>query len=180
MAARLRFNTDVMTGIVTAGAGSAYWLAASQLPSVPALGVMPGLFPTIIAGFLIGTGSLLVLRGLAQDRARPQEPSFDEAAAEELGLPAQERAVPLARRALRLGAVFAAVVFYILAVEPLGFAPTAAIASFAVALAFGASVKLALVSAVVSTFVFSLVFGTLLRVPLPPSFLSDLVGRAGF
>jgi putative tricarboxylic transport membrane protein len=65
----------------------------------------------------------------------------------------------------------ALLLLYVVAVEPLGFLPTAALVIAAAALALGASWRLMLPLAVLVPFAVHAVFAKLLRVPLPDGVL---------
>jgi putative tricarboxylic transport membrane protein len=62
-------------------------------------------------------------------------------------------------------------VFYVYAVDRIGFVPTAALMIFASALAFGARPRVALPLAALAPIAIHLIFYKLLRVPLPPGLL---------
>jgi putative tricarboxylic transport membrane protein len=61
--------------------------------------------------------------------------------------------------------------FYMLAVDRLGFALTAAAMVFTASVALGARVRLAIGMAIFAPILVHLVFSKLLRVPLPPGLL---------
>ena len=72
----------------------------------------------------------------------------------------------------------ALIVFYVLAVDRLGFVPTAAIMVMVVSLTLGARLKLAIPLAILAPIGVHLVFYKLLRVPLPRGSAADAVGLA--
>jgi putative tricarboxylic transport membrane protein len=65
----------------------------------------------------------------------------------------------------------ALLVFYVFAVDTLGFLPTAAVMVFAAALALKAPLRLALPLSLAAPVVVQLIFSKLLRVPLPAGLL---------
>ena len=140
-------------------------LAVAILVHIQAYPLIPGqkygaaLFPGVIAvGFLI-TGALLVARGVRQ------------------GLPlitlgAWLRSPTLAANFL---AICAVLVFYVVAVDALGFVLTGTTCLGALFLKFGVKPGRAIVIAVVATLVIHTLFYKLLRVPLPWGVLERFV-----
>ncbi len=146
--------SDKVTGgaLVLLGAAAAY--GGSRLPAVPGQDVGPAAFPVLIGCGLVVCG-LLVAFGVGQGFEAPEDD------AEEAPRFAGPRA--LLPPALLL--------FYVLAVDRLGFLPTAAAVVLAASLAFGARWRLAVPLAVAAPLLVHLVFYKLLRVPLPAGLL---------
>ncbi len=146
--------SDKVTGgaLVLLGAAAAY--SGSRLPAVPGQDVGPAAFPVLIGCGLVVCG-LLVAFGVGQGFEVPEDD------AEEAPRFAGPRA--LLPPALLL--------FYVLAVDRLGFLPTAVAVVLAVSLAFGARWRLAVPLAVAAPLLVHLVFYKLLRVPLPAGLL---------
>lgn len=146
--------SDRMTGgvLVVLGAAAAY--GGSRLPAVPGQDVGPAAFPMLIGGGLVLCG-LLIAFGIGQAFEAPEEDA--EGAPRFAGL-----------RALLPPALL---VFYVLAVDRLGFLPTAAAMVLATALTFGARWRLALPLAIAAPLLVHLIFYKLLRVPLPAGLL---------
>lgn len=146
--------SDRVTGgaLVLLGAAAAY--GGSRLPAVPGQDVGPAAFPMVIGGGLVLCG-LLIAFGVGHAFEVPEESAK--------GTP----------RFAGLRALLPPVllVFYVLAVERLGFLPTAGLMVLAAALAFGARLRLAVPLAIAAPLLVHLVFYKLLRVPLPPGLL---------
>ncbi len=156
----MRFN-DAVIGIVLILLGAAVIWHTRGFPAMPGQKYGPDLFPNIIAGGLIIGGALLVAIGLRS------------------GLPAV-RAGAWTRQPLLLAnffAVLAALLFYILLSDALGFLLTATLLLFGLIALFRrghapSSFAIALVAAVVIHQAFS----RLLLVPLPRGVIETLIG----
>jgi putative tricarboxylic transport membrane protein len=82
------------------------------------------------------------------------------------------------RRPQRLASfalMLAAMVFYLLASEPLGFMPTAFLIQLGLFLWFGVRPVMAVVVAIVMTIAVQYFFGSLMRVPLPRGILDSVL-----
>lgn len=160
--------SDRVTGLSVAALGAAAAYGGSRLPPVPGQQVGPNVFPVVIGLGLVACG-LLVAAGVGR--------TFEDEAEADLA------SIEGSREALAAGpppSIFqnaramlppALLVFYALAVETLGFVPTAALMIVALVLAFGGSWRLALPIAAIAPPAIHLVFYKLLRVPLPDGFL---------
>ncbi|WP_198370701.1 tripartite tricarboxylate transporter TctB family protein [Roseomonas rosulenta] len=150
--------SDRVTGTFLVLLGALAFWGGSRLPGVPGQDVGPAVFPMVIGGGLMLCGVLIAL-GIGRSF---EEPEGDPDAV----------APGLAGRLGRFAPLAAMVppallLFYVLAVERLGFLPTAAIMVLACALALGASWRLAIGLALLAPPGVHLVFYKLLRVPLP-------------
>ena len=147
--------SDRTTGafLVALGVTAAY--AGSRLPAVPGQDVGPAAFPMVIGSGLAICGVLVAL-GIGQGFEAPEQAD-----------------APHASRAFGLRALIppALLLFYVLAVDTLGFLPTAAAIVLVAALALGARPRLAVPIALVAPALVHLVFYKLLRVPLPAGLL---------
>ena len=142
---------DAVAGAALIALAIAILFHIQGYPLIPGQKYGPALFPGLIAVGFIATGSLLVVRG-----ARAGRPLF---------APGAWMRVPgLVANFL---AVCAALVFYVLAVGPLGFIPTGIVLLLALFLKFGVRSLPAIVTAVATTLVIHWLFYKLLRVPLP-------------
>jgi putative tricarboxylic transport membrane protein len=149
--------SDRVTGAFLVALGGVAAWAGSRLPAVPGQDVGPAAFPMLIGIGLAICGALIAF-GIGH--------SFE---VEETETPSQaQRWRPGALRALVPPALL---LFYVLAVERLGFLPTAAMIVLATALTFGARLRLAVPLALVAPVLVHLVFYKLLRVPLPAGLL---------
>ena len=152
--------SDRVTGAFLVVLGGAAALAGSRLPAVPGQDVGPAAFPMLIGGGLVLCGVLIAL-GIGRSFEVPEE----EGAAPAAG--------PWFRRLAGLRALVppALLLFYVFAVDLLGFLPTAALIVFTAALALGARPRLAVPIAILAPAMVHLVFYKLLRVPLPAGLL---------
>ncbi len=151
--------SDRVTGPAIALLGALAAWGGSRLPPVPGQDVGPNVFPIVIGGGMVLCGVLIAL-GIGR--------SFEEPG-EDFGA-----GMPLLRRLLfGLRALIppALLLFYVLAVERLGFLPTAFAMVGVAALAMGARPRLALPLALLAPLAIHLVFSKLLRVPLPEGLL---------
>ncbi|WP_120009581.1 tripartite tricarboxylate transporter TctB family protein [Teichococcus vastitatis] len=155
--------SDRITGLCLVALGGAAVYGATQQPGVPGQDVGPSVFPMVIGLGLIGCGALVALRVgrsfEAPDEVVPPEPGEAMAAPPRF---AEWRAFlpPLL------------LVFYMLAVDTLGFLLVAAAITLVVCLTLGARLRLALPLAVLAPIGIHAVFVRLLRVPLPDGLLT--------
>lgn len=155
----MRFN-DAVVGfalIVLAGAMIAMTFA---FPPFPGQKYGPSLFPRIIGGGIILFSLLLMLREW-RGGGRPL-----------LVLDGWARQP---RRLASFALMLAAMLFYILASEPLGFMPTAFLTQLVLFLWFGVRPVTALVVATAMTIAVQYFFGNLMRVPLPRGILDSVL-----
>lgn len=158
--------SDSITGSFVATLGALATYGGSLLPPVPGQNIGPSVFPMVIGVSLVLCG-LMIAFGIG--RSFEEEAEADLAAVE--GPPPEaERADPFLYR-LRALLPPALLLFYVYAVDRLGFVPTTAIMIFIAALAFGAKLRLALPLAILAPVGIHLIFYKLLRVPLPPGIL---------
>jgi putative tricarboxylic transport membrane protein len=157
---------DRITGSFVATLGVAAAYAGSRLPPVPGQDVGPSAFPMLIGGGLILCGLLIVL-GIGH--SFEEEAEADLAAVEGPPQNTPETASLLYR--LRALLPPGLLLFYVVAVDRLGFVPTTALIIFTAAVAFGARLRLALPLAAIASIVIHLIFYKLLRVPLPAGLL---------
>jgi putative tricarboxylic transport membrane protein len=158
--------SDRITGLFLVGLGAAAWWGGSKLPPVPGQQVGPSAFPMVVGAGLVLCGLLIALRIGAK---------FEEEAEAELAAhqdsnapPARDETWATGLRALiPPGLLF----FYVLAVDRLGFIPTAFVMVLTAAFAFGARLPVAIGVAIGGPIFVHLVFSKLLRVPLPAGLL---------
>ncbi|WP_424813103.1 tripartite tricarboxylate transporter TctB family protein [Roseococcus sp. YIM B11640] len=140
-----------------AALGAAAAWGGSRLPAVPGQDVGPAAFPMLIGFGLIICGALIAL-GIGRSFEVPEE--------------AEENSGSFASRwGLRVLAPPGLLLFYVLAVDALGFLLTGGIIVFLGAIALRASWRLALPLAIVAPLLVHLAFYKLLRVPLPDGIL---------
>lgn len=144
--------TDTLAGALTAAFGLAVIAYASTFPPMPGQPIGPGFFPIVV-----GVGLVMFGVGLAASGRRRGERFA-------VVLDDWTRKPRMVRSGL---AVVAALVFYALAVDRLGFFVTSVTLLAALFAAFGVARRRILPIAVVVTFALHYAFYTLLRVPLP-------------
>lgn len=151
---------DTTLGLLLVVAGLAIFVQARTFPALGGMTVGPDLFPSIAAIGLMGCGAIIAVQGMIRGRA---------------GRPAIAEGARIGRGGLiRLLAVPAAILFFGLALNSLGFHITAAVALFGLLVAFGIRLLPAVAVAVPITIVIHGVFYSLLRVPLPWGLLTPV------
>ncbi|WP_043360934.1 tripartite tricarboxylate transporter TctB family protein [Belnapia sp. F-4-1] len=150
----MQLSDRVTGGVLVVLGGLAAW-SGSRLPAVPGQDVGPAAFPLLIGSGLVICGALIAL-GIGRSFEAPEE---------------EVSATGSRLSGLRVLIPPALLLFYMLASEPLGFLLTGAIIVFAVAVALGARMRLAVPLAVVAPALVHLAFYKLLRVPLPDGVL---------
>jgi putative tricarboxylic transport membrane protein len=154
--------SDRVTGVFLVGLGGASAYGGWLLPPVPGQQIGPNVFPMVIGFGLMLCGALIALGvGHRFEEEAEADPTMPAAAGEE--------STPLSwGRSLLALLPPGLLLFYVVAVDRLGFALTAAAMVLATALALGARARLAIPLAIVAPIFVHLVFSKLLRVPLPP------------
>ncbi len=152
----MKFN-DAVWGALLALLGLAIVVHVQGFPRIPGQNVGPALFPGSVAAALIVCGLILVVTGLRARRASISATPWMQP-------PGWLRSPP---HVLAFVVLVASNVFYLLAVDRLGFVITAFV--YLVALIWVLRVRLALVLpvALVMTLLIHYAFYKLLRVPLP-------------
>jgi len=149
---------DAIIGALLAALGIAILVHVQGYPTIPGQKVGPALFPGVAAAGLVACGALLVRRGI-------------RSGAPMIVLAAWMRSP---RHAANFLAVVGALVFYIVAVEPLGFLPTGGLILVALFRKLGVRWAVAVPTAIVATIAVHLVFYKMMRVPLPWGLLQPL------
>lgn len=152
---------DIITGGVFALLGAFMLVYARELAPPRNLQYGAGLFPT-----LIGTGLVLVGAGIAWGGVRAG------AGARMLQLP--DASAPGSW--LRFAAIPLAILFYLLAVDTLGFLLTAAVILAFLFSAAGVSLRAGLPISLAVSLVFTVFFASLLHMPLPWGPLRSISG----
>ena len=155
--------SDRATGSFLVGLGglSAYY--GSRLPPIPGQQIGPDVFPLVVGVGLCICG-LMVACGVG----RRYEAEAEAVVTRHGGDETTHTGVAGGIRVLLPPATL---LFYVFAVEWLGFIPTAALVVLAVSLALGASLRLAIPLALLTPIAVHLIFAKLLRVPLTVGFL---------
>jgi putative tricarboxylic transport membrane protein len=150
----VQLSDRVTGGVLMALGGASAW-GGSRLPAVPGQDVGPAAFPMLIGFGLVGCGALIAF-GIGQ--------SFE--------VPEEAEAPHSWWYGLRALVPPGLLLFYMLAVEPLGFLLTAGLMVLAGATVLGAKLRLAVPIALVAPLLVHLAFYKLLRVPLPEGLLA--------
>lgn len=145
---------DAVVGAIIAVLGIAILVHVQGYPTIPGQKFGPALFPGIAAAGFVICGGLLVARGIRERRAGGRW----------LALGAWARSPQHVGNFL---AIIAALAFYILAAETLGFLITATLLLVSLFLKFGVRLALAVPVALLSAALAHLLFYKLMRVPLP-------------
>lgn len=154
----MRLHDSLLGAVLLGFAGWVWWLT-TFFPSFPGQDYGPNLFPRLLAAGIALCALMLVLRGL---RARGAALTLAQ----------------WTRDPVRLVSVLlmpGAVLFYILASEPLGFIPTAFLLLTALFLWFRTRLLVALPVAAGVSLVVHWFFAGLMRVPLPRGVMDPLL-----
>jgi putative tricarboxylic transport membrane protein len=165
--------SDRVTGAMLVGLGAASYWGGSLLPPVPGQQVGPNVFPMVIGAALIVCGVLIIIgigRTFEEDEKIVTSASGEVADSDEVDPPKGRIATFLAG-GWKVLLPPAALFFYFLASERLGFWLTAIAMVFALAWSQGAKLRHAIALAIVAPALIHLVFYKLLRVPLPQGLL---------
>ncbi|MBC8119862.1 MAG: tripartite tricarboxylate transporter TctB family protein [Burkholderiaceae bacterium] len=145
--------SDAVFGLLLLALGAAVIAVVSSYPTIPAQRVGPALFPGLIAVGLVIGALILIVRGW---RARAAVPWV--------------RFEPWVRSPRHVAGalgVIGSVIFYIIAVDWLGFFLTSLLILTTSFRLFGVALRRSIVIAAIATFVIHFAFYKLLRVPLP-------------
>ena len=150
--------SDRLSGALVVALGFITIIGGWLQPPMPGQDVGPSVFPIVVGVGLAICGACIAL-GIGH--------SFEEPEHEISGAPPRSRYYGL--RAILPPLVL---LFYVFAVETLGFLLTAAVVVLVVSVALGARPKLAIPLALIAPLGVHLVFYKLLRVPLPEGLLA--------
>jgi putative tricarboxylic transport membrane protein len=156
--------SDRFTGLFLVALGGLAAYGGSRLPPVPGQQIGPNVFPMVVGTGLVLCGALIAF-GVGKQ--------FQDEAEAELAAHSSETETkaPVWWRGLMALVPPGLLLFYVLAVDRLGFLVTAAIIVFTAATALGARLRLALPLAIGAPLFVHLIFYKLLRVPLPPGLI---------
>lgn len=151
--------SDAVFGLLLLALGAVVIAVVSSYPTIPAQRVGPSLFPGLIAVGLVIGGLILIVRGW-RVRATMPWARF-------------EPWVRSPRHVAGVLGVIGSVVFYIVAVDWLGFFLTSLLILTISFRLFGVALGRSIVIAAIATFVIHFAFYKLLRVPLPWGLLTN-------
>ena len=157
--------SDRVTGTFLVALGGITAYHGHKLPPVPGQQIGPEVFP-VVTGLCVALCGALIVLGVGARFEQEAEADLAKHGGENI---AEIERGPLYK--LRVLIPPALLVFYVLAVDRLGFIPTAAIIAFLVSVTLGARLKLAVPVALLAPVGVHLIFYKLLRVPLPDGFL---------
>jgi len=151
--------SDAVFGLLLLALGAAVIAVVSSYPTIPAQRVGPSLFPGLIGVGLVIGGLILIVRGW-RERATVPWMRF-------------EPWVRSTRHAAGVLGVIGSVIFYIAAVDWLGFFLTSLLILTINFRLFGVALGRSILIAAIATFIIHFAFYRLLRVPLPWGLLTD-------
>jgi putative tricarboxylic transport membrane protein len=162
--------SDRVTGGFIAVLGGLAAYGGSRLPPVPGQQIGPNVFPLVVGMGLVACGAMIAL---GVGRRYEEEAEADLAKiTSQIAADTGETDQPHGWwRGLLALVPPGLLLFYVLAVERIGFLPTAATIVLLTSLALGARLRLAALMAVCGPLFVNLVFLKLLRVPLPSGLL---------
>lgn len=158
--------SDRVTGLFLVALGGLAAYGGSRLPPVPGQQIGPNVFPLVVGIGLAICGGMIAL-GIGRSYEEEAEADLAKitAKADEPGQPHSWL------RGLTVLLPPGLLLFYVLAVDRLGFLPTAAVIVLGTSLALGARLRLAAAMAIAAPLFVNIVFSKLLRVPLPSGLL---------
>lgn len=152
--------SDRVTGLFFVGLGGLAAYAGSTLPPVPGQDVGPSAFPVVIGGAMALCGAMIAF-GIGH--------KFEEEAEADLAAVGMRDVEPARSPIyhLRLLVPPALLIFYVVAVDRLGFFITTATMVFVLCTLLGGRLRLAIPLMLLAPLGLALIFDKLLRVPLP-------------
>ena len=160
--------SDRVTGLFMVALGGLAAYGGSRLAPVPGQQIGPNVFPLVVGIGLAICGGMIAF-GIGR---RYEEEAEADLAKIQIATETGEADHPLSWwRGLRALVPPALLLFYVFAVERIGFLPTAAVLVLIASLALGARLRLAIPLAIGAPLFVNLVFAKLLRVPLPSGLL---------
>jgi putative tricarboxylic transport membrane protein len=160
--------SDRVTGLFMVALGGLAAYGGSRLPPVPGQQIGPNVFPLVVGVGLAICGGMIAF-GIGHRYEVEAEADLAKIQiATETGAGDHPHSW---WRGLKVLVPPALLLFYVLAVDRIGFLPTAAIVVLTTSLALGARLRLAVAMAIGAPLFVNLVFAKLLRVPLPSGLL---------
>lgn len=162
--------SDRVTGVFIAVLGGLAAYGGSRLPPVPGQQIGPNVFPLVVGLGLVACGAMIAC-GIGRSYEDEAEADLAKITSHIAAEPGQADRPHGWWRGLLALVPPALLLFYVLAVDRLGFLPTAATIVLITSLALGARLRLAIPVAIGGPLFVNLVFLKLLRVPLPSGLL---------
>ena len=162
--------SDRVTGLFMVALGGMAAYGGSRLPPVPGQQIGPNVFPLVVGIGLAICGGMIAF-GIGrryEEEAEADLAKITTQVAADTGETDQPHGWWRGLKALVPPALL---LFYVLAVDRIGFLPTAAVMVLTISLALGARLRLAIPMAIGAPLFVNLVFLKLLRVPLPSGLL---------
>ena len=160
--------SDRVTGLFMVALGGLAAYGGSRLPPVPGQQIGPNVFPLVVGIGLVICGGMIAF-GVGHH--------YEQEAEADLAKITGQIATATGDgpsgwwRGLKALVPPALLLFYVVAVDRLGFLPTAAVMVLITSVALGARLRLAIPLAIGAPLFVNLVFSKLLRVPLPSGLL---------
>jgi putative tricarboxylic transport membrane protein len=162
--------SDRVTGLFMVALGALAAYGGSRLPAVPGQQIGPNVFPLVVGIGLAICGGMVAF-GVGRHYETEAEADLAKITGQ-IALATGDGDEPSGWwRGLKALVPPALLLFYVLAVDRLGFLPTAAVMVLITSVALGARLRLAVPLAIGAPLFVNLVFSKLLRVPLPSGFL---------
>jgi putative tricarboxylic transport membrane protein len=162
--------SDRVTGLFMVALGGLAAYGGSRLPPVPGQQIGPNVFPLVVGIGLAICGGMIAF-GIGRTYEEEAEADLAKITGPIATETGNEDRAHIRWRGLMALVPPALLLFYVFAVDRIGFLPTAATVVLATSLALGARLRLAIGMAIGAPLFVNLVFSKLLRVPLPSGLL---------
>jgi putative tricarboxylic transport membrane protein len=162
--------SDRVTGLFMVALGGLAAYGGSRLPPVPGQQIGPNVFPLVVGIGLAVCGAMIAF-GVGRRYEEEAEADLAKITGQFAAETGEDDRPHNWWRGLRVLVPPVLLLFYVLAVDRIGFLPTAAMVVLATSLALGARLRLAIPMAIGAPLFVNMVFLKLLRVPLPSGFL---------
>jgi putative tricarboxylic transport membrane protein len=162
--------SDRVTGLFMVALGALAAYGGSRLPAVPGQQIGPNVFPLVVGIGLAICGGMIAF-GVGRHYEQEAEADLAKITGQ-IAIATGDGDEPSGWwRGLKALVPPALLLFYVVAVDRLGFLPTAAVMVLITSVALGARLRLAVPLAIGAPLFVNLVFSKLLRVPLPSGLL---------
>ena len=158
--------SDRVTGLFMVALGGLAAYGGSRLAPVPGQQIGPNVFPLVVGIGLAICGGLIAF-GIGRHYEEEAEADLAKITGQIAAGPGEAVAPSAWWHGLKALMPPALLLFYVFAVDRLGFLPTAAAMVLITSLALGARLRLAVPMAIGAPLLVNLIFSKLLRVPLP-------------